>query len=306
MKARYEQTPNHTLLNYSHRCLLSRIDPVAGESPLGYLRRVAGRFRYDKGGWLDDLMGRHVHLLDAIRGRDASEIASALRLQLTEWKALCCEEVSDDTRGRYCRFFGQPIRLGRLNLTRPRVCPECLCESEVCPAIWDLAIFASCPKHHRELVAECWKCCRPIRWSRLTVTQCRCGADLRQCASAPADVYVDSMSAALLRAGYPRENDQHASDSVMRFPPELNRLGLNSLAILVSFLGAMGRGRHVKQTSYAPTSLANATQVVRAAGNSLRIGPRAFTMRYHSCKNMAHGSQPQSHSKMHLDTILRS
>lgn len=100
--------------------------------------------------------------------------------------------------------------------------------------------------------------------------------DLRRCAGLPADVYVDSMSAALLRAANEVGNDQYSSNSIMRFPPELSRLGLNSLTVLVSFLGAMGRGRNVKQTAYMPTSLANTTQVVHTAGKLLAHWPEGF------------------------------
>jgi hypothetical protein len=53
-------------------------------------------------------VGRHVHLLDSIRGRNAAEIANALRLQLPEWKALCYEELSENARATYCRFLEMP------------------------------------------------------------------------------------------------------------------------------------------------------------------------------------------------------
>jgi len=276
MISQCEQTVKSDHFNQPSCRLLSRTDPIANESPLGYLRRVAGQLRYEKGNWLGDLVGHHLSLLDAIKGRDALTISSALRLQPGEWKELCYEELREEARATYCRFLSQRIRLDRLNLTRPRICPDCLREDEVCPAIWDLAIFASCPKHHRELVADCWKCNRPIRWSRLSVTQCKCGADLRCGTGLPANAYVDSMSAALLRAVNPHENDQTTCNSIFRFPSELDRLGLNSLVVLISFLGAMGRGRHVKQTAYTPTSIASTTQVVQTAGKLLANWPEGF------------------------------
>ena len=63
---------------------------------------------------------------------------------------------------------------------RPKVCPECLEQSQYCRKQWELAPFTSCAIHNRMLLQECHACLRSIRWYRERLCYCPCGADWRQ------------------------------------------------------------------------------------------------------------------------------
>ncbi len=289
MKAQRKQTPVAEVVNHDTERLMVRIDPVTGESPLGYLCRISGVFRYDKANWLDGLLGYHIPQLDIVKGQDALKTSHILRLHPDEWRETYYERSYTESRSKYCRFLGQPIRLDRLNLTRPRVCPDCLREHEVCLAIWDLALVAVCPIHHRYLVNDCWKCSKPLRWSRHSITQCQCGADLRSRVGPPVDAHIEAINATLYQAAGVRNGAQIPHVNTCGFPPELNGLSLNSLATLISFLGTMGQGKHMKQTAYIPTSLESTTQLVRNAGAVLANWPSGF----HDCLSRMRDSSSQ-------------
>jgi hypothetical protein len=253
-----------------------RIDPVSGESPLGYLCRTAGIFRYDRATWFEKLLGYHIPNLEVVKGQDAHKMSYTLRLQPDEWRGVYYERLYTKRRSKYCRFLDQPIRLDRLNLTRPRICPECLIEHEICLAVWDLAFVAACPTHHKDLIVNCWKCTKPLHWSRPLVTQCRCGADLRERVGPQADSHVEAITAAMYLAASMRNEGLRKHTTDLGFPPELDTLGLDSLTTLVAFLGAMGQGKHAKQSAYVPTSLESTIELLRSAGRVLANWPNGF------------------------------
>jgi hypothetical protein len=275
MKAQRKQMPVVDDVRYDVHRLMVRIDPVHGESPLGYLCRTAGVFRYEAN-WFDKLLGYHIPHLDVVKGQDALKTSYTLRLQPSEWRELSYEESHIASRRRFCRFLGQPIRFNRLNLTRPRVCPECLREHEICLAVWDLAFVAACPIHHKDLIINCWKCTKPLCWSRPSTTQCRCGADLRERVGPQADSHVEAMTTALYLATNMSNERLRKPTSNLGFPAELDSLELNSLTTLVAFLGAMGQGKHAKQTAYVPTSLESTIELLRSAGRVLAKWPNGF------------------------------
>jgi hypothetical protein len=80
---------------------------------------------------------------------------------------------------------------------RPKVCPECLEESQYCRKQWELAPFTSCVIHNRMLLQECHACLRSIRWYRERLCYCGCGADWRQ-ARAPILSESDAVMGQLL------------------------------------------------------------------------------------------------------------
>lgn len=69
---------------------------------------------------------------------------------------------------------------GYLAVSRARVCPSCLRESNHCRTPWDLTLTTVCPVHLSALLETCPACKGPTTWKRRGVSVCACGSDLRQ------------------------------------------------------------------------------------------------------------------------------
>jgi TniQ protein len=67
-----------------------------------------------------------------------------------------------------------------LRLRRPKVCPQCLRDSNYLRKQWDYSAVTSCPTHRTLLLEECPACSKRINWFRKKVSHCRCGADWRE------------------------------------------------------------------------------------------------------------------------------
>jgi hypothetical protein len=157
--------------------LLFRVDPLSGESPRGYLCRVA----HEHGYWgplaLAEIAGLPRSGLE--RDDTAEQLASVLRLEPEEWRTLCYRHVNGRTRFNQRLFFGQRISSDDLNYRCPRVCPPCLNERPIWWAVWDLGLVTTCPIHRCHLLNQCPACKRSLAWQRPAVYKCRCGLDLR-------------------------------------------------------------------------------------------------------------------------------
>ena len=157
--------------------LLFRVDPLSGESPRGYLCRVA----HEHGYWgplaLAEIAGLPRSGLE--RDDTAEQLASVLRLEPEEWRTLCYRHVNGRTRFNQRLFFGQRISSDDLNYRCPRVCPRCQNDRPVWWAVWDLGLVTTCPIHRCHLLNRCPACKRSLAWQRPAVYKCRCGLDLR-------------------------------------------------------------------------------------------------------------------------------
>jgi hypothetical protein len=154
--------------------ILSRIEPLRLCSPRGYLCRVAFTYRYGTPRSLLKLAGIH-GLLDLDLDDGAARISHALRLDREEWIALNYSRVEVPYGFNKRLFCGQILDAGRLNYGTPRVCAECLIETQVWWALWDLKYVCACPKHAARLVDICSSCGQQLRWNRPAPHLCRCG-----------------------------------------------------------------------------------------------------------------------------------
>lgn len=66
---------------------------------------------------------------------------------------------------------------------RPQMCPRCLGEMGYAKAFWELSLATVCANHRVRLVDMCPHCGRTLSWRRPSLTQCWCGADLRDVTS---------------------------------------------------------------------------------------------------------------------------
>jgi hypothetical protein len=108
------------------------------------------------------------------------------------------------------------------------------------------------------------------------VHQCSCGFDFRVLAAEVANDDLVAINAAIYRAsGFPL-GDAAEESNRYHFPPEMARLGLGSLLMLVQFVGCAGGDRMArwKQRRLPSTDLATVTDIGRIAAEVLRDWPR--------------------------------
>src|SRR5258708_15244253 len=99
-----------------------RVDPVPGESPRGYLCRVAQAYAYGGPLSLAHIAGLPVSGLESDQG--AEQIAHVLRLEAEEWRGMSYRHIKGRKRFQQRLFCGERIRAGDPNYKRPPVCPS--------------------------------------------------------------------------------------------------------------------------------------------------------------------------------------
>jgi hypothetical protein len=255
--------------------LLFRVDPLPGESPRGYLCRVAQEHSY-RGPWsLMEIAGLPPSGLD--REDRVEQIAHVLRLDPEEWRAMCYRRIQRRDQFDQRSFYGKPISTDDLNYQRPRLCPACLRERPIWWAVWDLGLVAACPIHRCLLVNLCPACNRRLAWQRSAVHQCRCGYDFRNFIPEMVDGDLVAIHAVIYRmAGFPAGEAAERVIAEYGFPPEMLEMKLGPLLRLILFLSSIKeKGRlGQKQRPFASSDRAAAIQTCRAAVTMLRDWPR--------------------------------
>lgn len=257
--------------------LLFRVDPLSGESPRGYLCRVAQEHGYPSPSSVVQIAGLPPAGLD--REDHIEQLAHALRLEPEEWRTLCYRSLQRRDRSAQRLFCGEPVSADDLNYGHPRLCPLCLRERPIWWAAWDLALVTVCPLHHRRMVNRCPGCQRKVSWRRPAVHRCHCGFDFRTIAPEEADGDLVSLHAAIWQAA--RVPFDHAAPRAVAnygFPPHLLDLKLGPLLRLILFVGSIQENGTLrrKQPPFAATDLPAAAKIGRAAAALLRNWPQPF------------------------------
>jgi len=254
--------------------LLFRLEPVPFESPRGYLCRTAHAHGYRSPWWLTELAG--IRRGGWEREDRALRLAHVLRLDAPEWLHMCYRPVKG--RGRFERrfFLGQVIGANHLNYGHPRACPECLRESAVWWAMWDLKLTTACPIHRCRLIDRCWACHQRLSWHRQAVHECRCGADLRKAKPVAAESNLVIVNTAIFRAAGFRWDDWK-TNAQASFPSVVADLGLDGLLRLIQFLGSSQEQGILRRTqARAFAELSRASEIGIAAARLLIDWPLSF------------------------------
>ena len=255
--------------------LLFRVDPLARESPRGYLCRAAQEHGYCGPLSLAQIAGLPRSGLE--RDDSAKQIAHVLRLEPEEWQAMCYRHIGGRNRFDQRSFYGQRISVDDLNYKRPRICSLCLRENPIWWAVWDLGLVTTCPIHRCHLINQCPACKRRLAWQRPSVHKCRCGFDLRTLTADAATPDLVAINAAIYRAaGFPPGEDAELDLVDCGFPPEMLRLGLGALLRLALFVGSIREKDKLrrKQRPFTATDLAVATEIDHGAVAVLREWPQ--------------------------------
>ena len=169
-------------------------------------------------------------------------LAELTRLDLNDLRKLVYHTVADTYD---VTIFGQSVSQYLLRPHRPRVCPECLSQSNYCRKQWDLSAVTSCPIHHVTLLEICPICLKPITWYRKAVSYCPCGADWRQAETARLPESESVVSRLIYEAcgliPHPRANSEATNP--------LYGLNLSSL-LSALFLVASQQGGHAAMAKH--------------------------------------------------------
>jgi predicted DNA-binding transcriptional regulator AlpA len=195
----------------------------------------------------------------AVLARDPAELRPILR----RWP--------EDEQGRYIiggHDLGASIRDGLLSHGSPTFCPDCVKESGVISAFWDLAPAIACPKHGVVGPRTCDACKSPITWYRRGLLTCQCEASL---ADQPS-VAATQNTVALMRvldAKLTRANLMDL-DNAVGLPMEwLDATSLHSLLRVIRVLS--------DELELADASLASdRVNAVAAVADSLADWPRGY------------------------------
>jgi hypothetical protein len=274
--------------------LLFRIDPVAGESPRGYLCRTAHDHGYGSPNALAQIAGLWVSGTGRVTGLDQDaaikQLSYTLRLEPEEWRSLCYHHVKGRNRFKQRSFYGEAISADDLNYRKPRLCTACLRDRSIWWAVWDLGLIVACPVHRCLLIDQCPACKRKIAWERPAVHEGKCGVDFRQVSSEPADPGLVAINTIVFRAAkFTLAETAGVEVADFGFPPELLQLKLGALLRFVLFVGSINEGRVLrrKQRPFRATDLVGAMAICRGAVALLRDWPRPL-------REVLHRMIPQS------------
>ncbi len=261
--------------------LLFRVDPVAGESPRGYLCRTGHDHGYGSPNALAQIAGLWVSGTGRVTGLDQDapikQLSYALRLEPEEWRSMCYHHVKGRNRFKQRSFYGETISADDLNYRNPRLCTACLRERPIWWAVWDLGLVVACPAHRCLLLNQCPACNRKIAWERPAVYKCRCGLDFRQVTSEPADPGLVAINAIVFRAAKSTLAEAAGVEVAdFGFPQEMLHLKLGPLLRFILFIGSINDGSILrrKQRPFRATDLAGAMSICRGAVALLRDWPR--------------------------------
>jgi TniQ protein len=162
--------------------LVLRAKPKRDESDIGFLLRLTEINSYDTAYWIVKearlpLATLHGYSFVSNPAVSLLPLAQLTGLNLKDLSELIYHPTSNEQGGP---AFGHSVSKYMLKRHRPRVCPECLRQSNHCRKHWDFPAVTSCPLHDSMLLEECPACCQQISWARKGASLCRCGADWRE------------------------------------------------------------------------------------------------------------------------------
>ncbi|MCW0234747.1 MAG: TniQ family protein [Ferrovibrio sp.] len=157
--------------------------PVAGESLLGFLLRLAERNKVnDPIAFLAYCSGQHTTVSAlALSASDMSRLNTRCGIPAGSLEAMAYRPIENGL----IDFFGTSLRCEDLALQNRRFCPACLKEGAHHRAVWDLTITTVCIRHGLYLQDACRYCARPADWTFGSVGFCPCGKSYSTSASIP-------------------------------------------------------------------------------------------------------------------------
>ncbi len=157
--------------------LLRHPGPKSKESLFGYVLRLSEENGYESP-W-------RVHALAGLKqsetrtsGIKVKKLAAIARRPASELDEIAFAPSANHPRG--ARLLGHPLVPTDLNITKPKLCPQCVAEKGFIEAHWHLELMAACPIHQRVALSTCHKCGNRLSWFRPGLLECKCGGNLQE------------------------------------------------------------------------------------------------------------------------------
>jgi hypothetical protein len=174
---------------------------------------------------------------------------------------------------RWARLLGNPVVPTDLDVTSPRLCPQCVAEKGFIEAHWHLRLMIACPIHLRLAAVTCPVCRRRLRWFRPGLLECECGGSLSDELPPAVSQTEGSLLAAIRNRALGGISD---SGNPARLP--LNQLMTMNLRSILSMVRTLGRYRLMAN---ATPSGSDQLQIAFAATEVLREWPANFIQLLH-------------------------
>lgn len=156
-------------------------EQVKGESSLGFVLRVSEANGYETPRHLFS-MAKSTRSEMFTVGLDTTKLARIFGRSADTLAGYRAPNEADLSRVVLC---GHSLTPYDLDLSVPKVCPECISEHGFIPAWADLTLADACPIHKRLLMNVCPVCRKKLSWFRPGLLQCTCGANLGAAETAP-------------------------------------------------------------------------------------------------------------------------
>lgn len=152
--------------------LIVHTPPLADESPLGYLQRLAQKNALDSSKTLASAVELDTTTSSLLR--NAAELCRRYDLA-PEWTKSVANNV------KACLSLNAFHKAGHY-----KVCPHCLAESAHLRTSWEHAYVVACPLHECLLIDVCPNCQEPLKKGLNGTHHCRCGCSLQAVDTQPA------------------------------------------------------------------------------------------------------------------------
>jgi hypothetical protein len=239
--------------------------PFRTESLFGYILRLSQENGYTTP-WSLLLLAKMAQHEARSTGMKVAKLAQVCNRPESELQSISYRWPDDHPR--CCRLLGHLLTPWELVITKPKLCPECVAEQGFIEAHFDLALMTGCPVHRRSLLSRCPGCMRPLRWFRLGLLECHCGASLRN-----ADLPAISGAEADLLDIIRRKILGLAADRAYASGLPSSHLEALELQALLSLVGTLARRCMIVDND---PDRRNSQRIVSAAASVLADWPNNF------------------------------
>lgn len=245
--------------------LVRHPSPFPTESLVGYVLRLSQENGYDSPWSVYQMAGLRQNQVRS-SGFKFERIAEITGRPSSVLNKIAFSASSDHPR--WSRLLGHDLVPTDLNLTKPKLCPQCIAEKGFIEAHWHLELMVACPVHRRQLASCCPKCGKHLRWFRPALLECECGGDMLTC-----DLPLIPQAEAQLLDVIRRKVLSHAKSEENPTSLPLDELMAMNLRSLLALVRTVGKHRMIANGC---TEWSDPMRIVTAAAQVLSDWPNNF------------------------------
>lgn len=152
--------------------------PYKGESLPGFILRTAELNGYDSPNQMLNYAGLDENEMRSARP-PLEKLAPLFGKTIDEFLTFKLDRLSK-SKGRYVEVMGHDIFSIFTSCKNSRLCLECIREYGCVEGFFELKYAVACPKHRIKTIKNCNVCHKPLKWHRLGLSRCDCGAELNR------------------------------------------------------------------------------------------------------------------------------